>query len=185
MRRVHVLAAALLSALAVVAAGCGGGGGGTTTTTTSATSAWANGFCGAFVTWKQQADTIVSQFKSLDSLSKANVQKAADDMNTATSKLLDDLKGLGAPDTPSGQQIKTSIDDLSSTFQTQTDAIKTSVDNASGLTGAITAGQDVLASLAKMNTALQSTISTVENADAGSELQSALQSSPDCQSLSK
>lgn len=182
-RAVRLTGALLGGVLALVAAGCGGGS--DTTTTTASASEWASGFCGAFATWDQAFKDATSQFTSLGSLTQENFQSAADDIETATQQLIDDLKGLGAPDTESGQEIKDSIDALSTTLQTETDAIKTSVDDASGLTGYIDAAKEVSTSLGTMNDALQSTISTVQNSDAKGELEDALKSSPDCKSLTK
>ena len=183
MRTTRLLAAAAIAALAIVAAGCGGGSSETTTTTAASASDWASQFCGAFATWDQAVKDATSQLTS--SPSKDSLQKAASDIDTATQQLVTELKGLGAPDTQSGQDIKNSVDSLATTVQTQTDTIKTSVDQASGLSGYITAGKDAVTSLGKMNDALQSTLTTIENADAQGELKSALESSPDCKNLTK
>jgi methyl-accepting chemotaxis protein len=186
VRRSHILAAALVAALALVAAGCGGGGGSTTTTTTSASATdWANGFCGAFATWDQSFKDATSQFTSLSSLSKDNFQKAADDIDAATQQLITSLKDLGAPDTESGQQVKDSIDSLSTTLQTQVDAIKKTIDQTSGITEIPGAAQDIVSSLDTMNTALSSTAKTIEGANVNGELTDALKSSPDCANLTK
>lgn len=184
--RTRLVAAAAVCALAVVAAGCGGGGGSTTTTTTSASATeWANGFCSAFATWDTAFKDATSQFTSLSSLSKDNLQKAADDIDTATQQLITDLKGLGAPNTESGQKVKDSVDSLATTLQTQVDTIKSTIDKTSSITQIPGAASDVMTSLTAMSTAISSTSKTIEDANVKGELTNALKSSPDCANLTK
>lgn len=183
MKSARLSVAAGIAALAVVAAGCGGSSSDTTTTTAASASEWANGLCSAVATWEDSFKSATEQVTS--SPSKESLQTAANDVEAATQTLIDDVKNLGAPDTQSGQDVKTSVDDLTTTLQTQVDAIKTSIDNASGVSGLVSAATDIGASLKTMNSAISSTISTIENADAQGELKDALQSSPDCQSLTK
>jgi hypothetical protein len=185
VRKARLTAAAAVAALALVAAGCGGGSSETTTTTAAPASEWANGFCSAFASWRTAFDEATSQFTSLSSLSKENFQSAADDIDRATTQLIDDLEALGAPDTPSGQEVKSSIDALGTTLQTQIDSIKKTIDETSGITEIPGAAKDVYNSVTTMGDAISSTATTIENADAEGELKDALQSSPDCKSLTK
>jgi hypothetical protein len=98
--------------------------------------------------------------------------------------LVTDLKGLGAPDTESGQAIKSSIDELSTTLQGEVANIEGTVNDASGLTGIPKALASVTASLSAMDTAFTSTLQTIESEDAKGELQTALQDSPACADIS-
>jgi uncharacterized phage infection (PIP) family protein YhgE len=182
---VRLAAAAALVALVVVAAGCGGSSSETTTTTAAPASEWANSFCSAFASWRTEFDKISGQFTSLSSFSKENLQSAADDLDQATKQLIDDLKALGAPDTASGEEVKTSVDQLATTLQTQLDSITKTIDEASGVTGILAAAKDVSGSLSTMFDAISSTATTIENADAQGELTDALKSSPDCKDLTK
>jgi hypothetical protein len=174
---------AAVLALAIAAAGCGGSDESSDTTEATPTSEWADGFCTAITTWTDALKAVPDQFTDLSSFSEEGLQSAADDVQSATDTLVEDLKGLGAPDTASGDEVKSSIDDLSSTLETQLDSIQTTVDDTSGITELPGAAQDILASLSAMSTAFSSTLSTIEDADAQGELKDALDSSSACDDI--
>jgi hypothetical protein len=180
-------AGAAVVAFALLAAGCGGSdnsaSGTTSTTSTTATAEWADSFCSAFQTWKDELNSITDRFTSLSSFSQDNLQTAADDAKSATDQLLTDLQGLGAPDTASGQEVKDSIDSLSTTLQSELDAIEKTVQDTSGIAELPGAVADVSASIATMTTAFSSTTSTIEDADASGELKDAIDNSSACSGL--
>jgi hypothetical protein len=170
-------------ALAASAAGCGGGGGSTTTTTTGTEPAveWAGDFCSAVVSWRDQLTTIGKSLVS--SPSKEGLQKAADDVKAANQKLADDLRGLGTPDTESGQKVKDSVDTLSTTVDTQLTKIEDAAKNVSGITGLVTAGKTIADSLAAMQTALTDTQTAIEDADVKGTMKTAFEQATSCQDL--
>lgn len=181
----RTLIACAVAALALVAAGCGGSDEASSGSSEAPPAAeWADGFCTAITTWTDSIKTVTEQFTDLSSFSQDGLEEAANDVKSATDTLVDDLKGLGAPDTESGQEVKDSIDELSTTLESQIDEIETTVDETSGLTevpGAITS---ISTSLSAMSTAFSSTLQTVESADAEGELQTALEDSPACADIS-
>lgn len=179
-----LLIAISIAMLAIAAAGCGGGDNASSETTTEATPAseWADGFCGAVTTWKDDLTAIKNDF-GLDDLSQDGLESAANDLKTSTEALVDDLRVLGAPDTESGEEVKSAIDDLATTIENEMNEIETTVDEASGVADLLTAGQDVLASLETMSNEFQSTLTTIEDADVQNELQDALESSPACDEI--
>ena len=63
---------------------------------------------------------------------KNGLQTAAGDAKSATETLASDLKGLGKPDTPSGQQAKDSLDQLSTSLQKNVTTIENAVKGVSG-----------------------------------------------------
>ena len=177
--------AAVVTVLALGAAGCGGSDdSGSTSTEATPTSEWADGFCTAVTTWKDELMSISDQFTSLSSFSEENLKTAADDAKSATDQFLEDLKGLGTPDTESGQEVETSIDTLSTTLQAELDSIEQTADETSGITELPGAVKEITASLSAMSKAFSSTLSTIEDADAQGELKNALESSPSCDQLS-
>lgn len=179
-----LLVAISVAALAIAAAGCGGSDESSSETTEAApASEWADGFCGAVSTWTTEITSIRDQFTDLSSFSEDGLRSAAEDVKTATDQLVEDLKGLGAPDTESGDEVKASIDDLASTLETETDSIQTTVDETSGITELPGAVQDVLASLGAMSDAFSSALTTIGDADVQNELQDALESSPECDDI--
>ena len=170
-----------VAVLALVAAGCGGSD---NEPTASPTDEWAAGFCSAVTTWTDELQTIASQFSDTSNLSQDGLQSAAEDARDATDTLVGDLKDLGAPDTPSGDEVKSSLDALGATLQSESSDITDTVDGISGITGILSAATSISASLSAMTTALSETEQTIQNADAGGELKSALEDSPECADIS-
>jgi methyl-accepting chemotaxis protein len=172
--------------LAVAAAGCGGGDESTSEATGATPAAeWADGFCTAITTWTDELEGLKGQFTSLSSLSEEGLRTAADDLQASTEQLVSDIRGLGAPDTESGQEVKAALDEFASTVETQLADIETAVSGASGITGIASAAQDVLASLSAMTDAFSSALTTISDADAKQELEDALQASPACDEITR
>lgn len=178
------LLATIVASLALVVAGCGGGNDeATTTTEATPTTEWADGLCAAINTWKDELTSVTDRFTDLSSFSEEGVQNAADDVKSATDTFLEDVTSLGAPDTESGEEVKASVDELSTTLQNELDSIQTTVEDTSGITALPGAVADITASITSMSTALSSTITTVEDADVQGEIKDAIDNSPDCASL--
>src|SRR6185295_17528994 len=93
----------------LVASGCGGSGGGSSE---SATETWANGVCSSLNTWKTSVTQAGASITG-GNMSQDQVTSAVNDVKDATSKLSSDLKGLGRPDTESGQQAQEALTKLS------------------------------------------------------------------------
>ena len=182
MKRVLALAG-LTTALAAVAAGCGGGGSSSSTTTTSATPVveWAGDFCTAVTSWKDQLTTTGKDLVS--NPTKDGLQQAADDAKSATQTLTDDLKGLGTPDTPSGKKVKKSVDDLSTTVNTELTKIEDAAKNASGLSGIVSAAATISTSLTAMQTALSNTLQAIDDADVKGDMKAGFDQASSCSSL--
>ena len=175
--RSRILLTAAVAALALVAVGCGGSD---DDSDTDPTAAWASDFCSAITTWTDELQTVTSEFSDTSNLSQDGLQSASDDVRGATESLVDDLRGLGAPETEGGEEIRTALDTLSTTLETETASIEETVEGISGLTGIPSAITAVTASLSAMGTAFSTTLGTIEDADVGSELQTALEDSPEC-----
>ena len=176
---------AVAATLAFLAAGCGSSGGSSTTTTTttsaSATETWASGVCTSITTWQAAIKSAVASLKS--DPTKNGLQTAAGDAKSATETLASDLKGLGKPDTPSGQQAKDSLDQLSTSLQKDVTTIENTVNGISGLQGALTAVPTVTATLTTMETQIKTTLTSLQGLDAKGELKSAFANSSACNSL--
>jgi hypothetical protein len=180
MRRTWT-AALIVLALAGVAAGCGGS---SSDEETDPTAAWASGVCSAVTTWTDDMQSITGQFTDTSNLSQDGLQSAADDARTSTEQLVDSLKALGAPETDSGEEVKSAIDTLSTTLDTESAQIQETAQGVTGVTdlpGAITS---ISASLSALVTAGSDTLQTIENADTKGELKTALEDSPDCANIS-
>ena len=96
------LALLALAFVVAVAASCGG----SDEAEEDPTAAWASGFCTAITSWTDELQSITSQFSDTSNLSQEGIQSAADDAKSATEQLVDDLRGLGSPETESGQEVR-------------------------------------------------------------------------------
>ena len=182
----RALLAVLILSAAIVAAGCGGGSSsssGTSGTESSATAAddWANSVCEAFVTWKNSITDAGQGIK--DNPSEEGIRTAGDEIQSATQTLADDLRGLGKPDTESGQQAKDTIDQLATNLDTSLQKISDAMDNASGAAGAVTAASTIGTSLVEMGDHVSTAFQQLQDLDAGGELQSAFEQADSCAGL--
>ena len=163
---------------ASLAAGCGGDDGGGDSSAT----AWADDVCSAITTW---TDSITSTTDSLKggNLNEDALSNAADDVSSATSDFVDDVRGLGKPDTDAGEQAKESLDQLADEADQNLSAIKSAVDDASGVSGAVAAVTAISAALSTMGSQLSSTFNELEQLDAGGELETAFKEADSCNEL--
>ncbi len=177
--RVRSLLAVAVLALAGHGAGCGGSDD-DSAAETNPTAEWADGFCNAVTDWTNELKTVTEQFTDASNLSQDGIRSAADDVRSATQTLIDDLEGLGTPDTESGQEIRSSLDTLSTTLDTETSQIQDTAEGISGIADLPSAISEISTSLSALGTAFSQTLQTIEKADVDGELQSALQDSPAC-----
>jgi methyl-accepting chemotaxis protein len=179
------LLACLVSAAMFVAAGCGGGGSsGTSATVTEAPSgaqAWANSVCQAVTSWNSAITSAGASLK--DNPTEEGLRSAADQIRSATKTLSDDLKGLDAPDTENSQEAKAATDELATELEHGLNEITSAVDEASGVSGALTAISAVSSTLVTMGDQVSSTVQRLEQIDAQGELGDAFVQSEACNGL--
>jgi len=181
------LLAVLVLAAAIVAAGCGGGSSssssGATGTESSATAAddWANSVCGAFVAWNNSITDAGQGIR--DNPSEEGIKTAGEQIQSATQTLADDLRGLGKPDTESGQQAKDTIDQLATNLDTSLQKINDAMDNASGTSGAVAAASTIGTSLTEMAGHVSTAFQQLQDIDAQGELRDAFEQSDSCAGL--
>lgn len=158
-------------------AGCGSGGGSTTTTGASATTAWADDVCGLTSAYK---DSLLKASESVKgNLSKSGVQKAAENVKTATDTYVSMLKALDAPQTAAGKAAKTTLDSLAASLQHDANAI---ADASSG--SPLEAVSVVSSTLVTAKDEVASAVDEIEKVDAKGELKTAFETAPSCVALS-
>jgi hypothetical protein len=167
-------------ALVGVAAGCGGDD----ESEPDSTAAWASSFCGAITGWTDELENVTSQFSDTSNLSEDGIQSAAEDARSSTEDLVDELRALGAPPTESGDEIRTALESLSDTLDTESAEIQEAADGVSNLTDLPNAITTITASLSAMASAFSTTLTTVQEADVEGEVQAALEDSPECAGIS-
>ncbi|HEU4973246.1 MAG TPA: hypothetical protein VFT35_15110 [Gaiellaceae bacterium] len=175
MRRSWIVAIVVL-AMAGIAAGCGGDD----ESDADPTAAWASGFCSAVTDWTNELQTITSQFSDTSNLSQDGLESAAGDLRDATDTLVSDIEDLGAPDTDSGEEVKSSLDTLSTTLQDETSEIEDTAQGVSSVADLPSAISTISASLASLGNAFSQTLQTIDDADVDGELRTALEDSPEC-----
>lgn len=158
-------------------AGCGGDDGGG-----SSADEWADDLCSAITTW---SESITSTARSLGggNLTEAELKTAVDDFEGATNDFVEDVKGLGPPDTEAGQEAKESLDQLADNVEENVTQIRKAVDDASGVRGVVEAATAVSGALSAMGAELSSTFAELEQLDGAAELERAFEESESCASL--
>ena len=167
-----------VASLGLVAAGCGGDD----TSTTSADE-WAEEFCTIVQDWGDELERIGDELGDVSSLSSDSLEEAAGDADAATEDFVESVRDLGAPDTPSGDAVDQELDELADTVEAEREEIRTAVDDADGLGGAADVVGTIGTSISAMGTALQGTLEALDGADAGGELQTALEDAEACDEL--
>jgi hypothetical protein len=180
-RRTTTAFAVLVASCAFAVTGCGGSD---ESTSTTGADEWATEFCTAVTTWTDSLQTTGDELKDPSSLNSDSLKSAADDVSSATDTFVEDVRGLGAPDTESGDEVKSALDTLSDTLESEKTDIEQAVDDISGLTGLASAVSAIGQSLSAMSSAFSAAFTAIDDADAGKELQTALEDSPACAKIS-
>ena len=177
MQRVLALpAVSLVLLLSVLAAGCGGND-------TSSAESWAGDVCTELDTWAMSVSTTIRNVMAQGAgVSRADLRAAANQASTATSDLVDGLKGIGPPDTDSGDQAQQQVNQLADQLRGHSDEVRSLVENApSTLSGLVTTAQSVLAQIGTAADQVKTTLASLEQL--GSDLKSGIEQSDACTEL--
>jgi uncharacterized phage infection (PIP) family protein YhgE len=180
--------AACFASFALFAAGCGGDDQSSSQTTTEAstgasTDKWADSFCSALTAWKNDLEEAAEPLTDLSSLSEESLQQAAHDAQTATETLSDSLKGLGRPDISSGEQVRSSVQDLATDVENSANEIETAVEGVSSFADIPSAIDTITTAVTDMGTEVDGAVQTLEDADVGGELLTAFADADSCGEL--
>lgn len=169
-----------MTALALAVSGCGGDD-----TEADPVVAWADSFCSAVADWRSTMEDLRNEFTG-DPGSFANedaLRDAAETASSATDELVADIRELGAPDTPSGEEVRSSLESLADSLETQKTSVEQAVDDISGIADIPAALTAVGSALTRMANSFQEAIDAVENADVQGELESAFRQADACDEL--
>jgi hypothetical protein len=167
--RVLALAVAIL---ALVAAGCGDD------SEASSTDEWAEEFCTLVNDWQTELEGIGDDLE--EDVSQDSIEQAAEDADDVTDSFVDDLRALGGPDTESGDVVEQEVEELGDTVDAEREEIRQAVEDADDLGEVAQAFGQVGASLAAMASAVEETLQSIDAADPGGELRTALEETPAC-----
>jgi hypothetical protein len=175
-RALAVPVVALVVLFSVLATGCGGDD-------QSSAESWANDVCTELDTWANSVTTTIRGVMSQGtSVTDEDLKAAANQASTATSDLVDGLKGIGPPDTDSGDQAQQQIGQLGDELQQDANEVRDLVQNApSTVTGLISTAQSVLAQIGTAADQVKATLDSLQQL--GSDVRSAVEDSDACTEL--
>jgi hypothetical protein len=150
--------------------------------------AWASSVCTSLGTWKSSIESLADV--SAGSLNADTLDQKIGDAEEATSTLVSELKGLGAPDLESADELQQQVSVVADEVRTSVDALEAAAQEASDADSP----QDFLAALAKLAPQFQALLEAVSSAvdelkgsdvvgDAKDELQQAFENAEPCQEL--
>jgi hypothetical protein len=178
-RTLNLLAACLLS-LALLAAGCGGDGG---SSNGAAPDEWADGFCSALTMYTDDLAAIAEPLTDVPSLSEDNIQEAAEEAQDATETLAEDMRSLGTPDTPSGDQIDGAVEALATELESGALELEAAVADVSSDADVPAALGSVTTTLSELGREVGRALQTIEDADTSGELETAFENAESCGDL--
>ena len=180
MRRPSALLA-LVAVLALVAAGCGGGASSDSSNEAVAPETWASGFCDALSTFTKGISEAGSGLTGDGLPSSDAIVEAIDNAGQAATTFADDLRELGRPDVPSGEEIQneleTAADEAGQTFEDVRDEVNGEVNSAADV--AVVAGA-IATAAQKALTGIQAATNKLQELDVQGTLTSALQNVDEC-----
>jgi len=175
----RLLAVALLAVFLTI--GCGGDDD-SGSSDASSTTEWAQGLCSAISDWTTSVSSATGSLKG-DNLSEEGLKSAVEDVESSTHTFVDDVKGLGSPDTEAGQKAKESVDQLADELDGELAKIESAADGASGVSGVLAAVSTISGTLSTMSQQIASTVSELEQIDVGGELEDAFEQADACNDL--
>jgi hypothetical protein len=171
--RIPSAAVVVIVAGVIAASGCGG------EDEVPAATQWAGDLCTAVNTWRNSIASATASIAS--NPSQAGLREAADDAETATQTLVDDIRGLGAPDTESGEQAMETLDDLAGSVESSVATIEDAVDDVSGASGVLEAVSTVSATIATISAELTDSLDEIQGLeDVDDELKQSFEDAPAC-----
>ena len=177
MHRIAAVAAVtLVGTLSVAAAGCGG-------TDKSSSEQWADQVCTDLNTWADSITTTITGVMSQGlGVTKSDLSAAANQASSATSRLVDDLKAIGPPDTESGQQAQQDVQQLGDSLEQHANKARDLVQSGSNSgAGLVTTAQSVLVEIGAAADQMKSALTSLQQA--GEDIRDGVQSSDACQKL--
>jgi methyl-accepting chemotaxis protein len=182
---VRRLASALVVvlALAALAAGCGGDDSSDGGDEAVEPATWASGFCDALQTFTTGISEAGSDLAGEGIPSSDQIIEVIDNAATAASTFADDLRELGRPDVPSGEEIQNELETAATAAGETFEAVKDEVDDIDNATDvAVVAGAIAEAAQTAL-TGIQAATNRLQELDVEGTLRSALEGASECSNL--
>ena len=148
---------------------------------------WADSVCTSLSDWRDSITSLADV--SGEPLTADSLREKLDDADAATSNLVSELQGLGAPDLESGDQLEEELDTSASELESSFDSLKVSAEQAADAPPSefVQELAGLATDFAALQTAISTTVSTLQDANVAeeskAELQQAFADAPSCQSL--
>jgi uncharacterized protein YoxC len=184
--------AACFASFVLFAAGCGGEDESSSQTsieapteasTGASSGEWAESFCSALRTWKDDLEEAAEPLTDLSSLSEESLRQAAEEAKRATETLSESLNGLGRPDISSGEQVRSSVQDLATDVEDDADEIETALEGVASVADIPSAIETITTTVTDMGTTVDGAVQALEDADLSGELVSAFAEADSCGEL--
>ena len=170
----------LIAVLALAAAGCGG----SEADQQSATEAWADDVCSTVADWTGAVQDAQTTLNDPANLSANDVRGALENVSTATTAFVSDLKEIGPPDTEAGEAAGAQLSTLADQLQQQADVVTRALEQPSAnLQELLAKVSTVSGALSEMVNNAVTAIENIRQLDGADELESAFQDSQTCQEL--
>jgi hypothetical protein len=164
---------------AVFWAGCGGDG------ENDAAREWATSVCSSIGDWRADVQANIENLRQdPGAISADALREAADDSLQSTETLLDELRGLGAPETEAGERARDEVEQLLESLEQRIARVRETAEAAEAGVAS------VLATLASISTQVQGaaddtseTLRELEELDPGGPLAEAFRDEDACRTL--
>ena len=168
----------VVAALATIAlaASCGGDGNGDDTTSPAE---WADGLCSSITTWTDSLQSTTDSLRS-GNLTEESLRSAADDVKSSTETFVDDVKGLGKPDTESGDRAEELVDGLGNDVDEGAQKIEDTIEGVSDPSGLLSAISVVSGTIQTMSQQVSSTLQQLRQLDPAGDLGQGFQEAESC-----
>lgn len=174
----------LVLALAALAAGCGGDDSSDGGDEAVEPATWASGFCDALQTFRTGISEAGSDLTGEGIPSGDEIIEVIDNAAAAATTFADDLRELGRPDVPSGEEIQNELEsaarEAGETFDAVKDEVDGEIDNATDV--AAVAGAIAEAAQTAL-TGIQAATNRLQDLDVEGTLTSALEGASECTSI--
>ncbi|HEY9457006.1 MAG TPA: hypothetical protein VIQ56_03800 [Gaiella sp.] len=175
-RGLAVAVASLVAALAVAAAGCGGDD-------QSDAEQWADSVCTDLNTWADSMTTTISGVMSQGlGVTRNDLQAAANQASSATTRLVDNLREIGPPDTESGQAAQQQLQQVGDSIERHATKARDLVESGSSSgAGLVATARSVLVEIGAAADEVKGALSSLQQA--GEDIRSGIEASDACSQL--
>jgi hypothetical protein len=184
--RRRLTALVLVAALAAGAASCGDSDSDEPEASPTATAAetWASDLCSSIGTWTTTVDEARDQLSKPRELSVDEVEASFDQVAAASSALVTELRGLGAPESDAGDEAEDRLTALADELEAQREVVEGAVaEQPATMQARLEKVSTVTGAAAAMSAEAKSAVDDLKALDGAAELQDAFASSDSCQEL--